>query len=174
MTYAEFVPKKNLENIIKYCKRNDISVYGHSCISDASDVLKVFEYGRDLGISFNYQKALPLRIGGESYEYDCFDKRVFSERCGQMSSFIYMPSYGVTHCCSSLFCKASEDVRHLLARQTIDDYIQSSFYKLMDEHTFGNLCKMCEIEESMLLPVHTHRCELCFMAISTIISRGML
>lgn len=172
--HAEFVPKENLENLVEYCKRNDVSVYGHACISDPSDILKIIEYGRELGISFNYQKALPLRSGGECYKYDCFDINVLAERCEQVSSFIYMPSYGITHCCSSLFCKGSESIRRLLAQQTINDYIQSSFYKLMNKYTFGDLCKMGEIEDAMLLPVHTHRCELCFIVISTVISRGML
>lgn len=45
---------------------------------------------------------------------------------------------------------------------------------MANKFIFCDFCKIDEIEEPMLLPVHTHRCELCFMVISNIISRGVL
>jgi hypothetical protein len=159
--HARSVQQSNLTNIIDYCKMNTISISGQCAISEPSDILKLYEYENVFGIPFNYQKVLPMKNGNIYYPYHCFEQEVLVKRCDQILSFTYMPSYGITHCCSSLFCKGSEKVRHSIADFKVLKFLKLPLYELSRKYTFGELLAQVNLNSDMLTADCSHPCELC-------------
>lgn len=159
--HATSVPQSNVTTVINFCKRNNISISGQCAISEPYDILKLYEYENVFGIPFNYQKALPMKNGNKYYRYNCFEQEVLTKRCDQTLSFTYMPSYGITHCCSSLFCKGSEKVRSSIADFEISKFLELPLYKLLRKCTFGELLAHGNLGSDILTADCSHPCELC-------------
>lgn len=170
--HAEVIPIENIKCLVNYCSRNNIGISGFAAISSPQDLSEIFEYEKLLSIKFNFQKTLPIGNAlkySTYYHHTYFEPEALSCRCPQLSSIVYIPSYGFTQCCSSLFHKNSENVRRKIARKDITTYIESSFCKMLNRHTMGDLLDISGLDRKSLPPECSLACELCNFVMPTII-----
>ncbi|HPM41372.1 MAG TPA: hypothetical protein PLY45_02940, partial [bacterium] len=103
------------------------------------------------------------------WPYKEFESEVLQTRCPQLSSFIYIPLYGFTHCCSSLFFRSPYELRKKLACPDIDLYLRTGFYRSMKRFSFGELSRMSGLDMAFE-PQDSFVCELCKKVVSGCIS----
>ncbi len=161
--HAERVTKKEIDNLINACDRLNVEVSGFASIAEPVDLCDVIDYEAAFGVRFKYQRVAP--VGGALREfigwpYKEFENEVLRAGCPQLSSFIYIPSYGFTHCCSSLFFRSPHEMRKKLADPDIGNYFKTNYYRLMTEFSFGELVQMSGRELSFQ-PQDSFACELC-------------
>jgi len=161
--HAKYVERETVERLVDCCRRMGISISGFACISDPEDLCDMIDNEVALGIPFKYQPV--VSVGGAlknnvAFKYSGFDKDVLDSRCPQTGSFIYIPKYGFTHCCSSLFFKSDEATRCRLADKNMSRFLESDFYLRITHSTFGEMAEAAGIKPT-LEPGDSLVCELC-------------
>lgn len=163
--HADFIPMKNIVHVKKYCHAHHISICGFAAIAKPDDFITIYNYEKIFNIEFNYQKVLPIGDANKNnayYKSGVYDDKLFNEKCPQLSNLVYLPGYGITHCCSSLLFKTPSMLRKKLAYKSINLLRKSRFFTLLSKYTFRELYKMAHIDISKVPLDCFLPCELCY------------
>lgn len=162
--HARFVSVAKINTLVKYCHQRGVDINGFATIATPLDIVAISEYEKKFGIKFYYQKVMPIGNAYKNntgYFYANLEKDVLRKKCPQISSLVYVPSYGVTHCCSSLLYKCSKAGRSKIINYDVEGHLESDFYKLMSNFNMKKLMKKAGIDVKLLTPSCSSICELC-------------
>ena len=169
--HERYVDNHSIKLLIESCRKLNIEVTGFASIASPHDLCDVLDYENDFGIPFKYQQVIPIGNALKKdirFPYKVFEVGVLDQVCPQSSSLIYIPSYGFTSCCSSLFFKSNKITRTLLANMNAELFLKSEFYRTVTSYTFGNLAARLD-DGSAFVPDDSCPCELCYKILPRII-----
>lgn len=169
--HADFIPIKNINNLIEYCRGRDILIEGYAAISSPEDFAEMLQCEANLGIKFFYQRVLPLGNALKNnvfYKYHSFEPETLEIKCPNPNSLIYVPSFGVTNCCSLLLLRNAH-VRKKITFPNIDSYLSSKYFDLINTSSMKDLLNKCNTATDDLPPIYSHCCEICYNTISKLL-----
>lgn len=159
--HSEFLPIQNVYNLYNACNEMGISFSITSVIQSPLDIVQVREL-KKIG-NFKIRIQLLCDIGEARkkalvFDYPVFDKSVFNKFCPGRNQISYLCGKGFSICCGNLlFNDAYPQVIH----KTVDEHLDSNFYKMMTSYNFGDLLKIFWVSKGNLLPRHSGECALC-------------
>jgi hypothetical protein len=169
--HAEFVEKRKISILLDVCR--DLGLQSKIvCAVETPMDLVFLNSLRSPGLAISIQQILPMgRAKKNGMEYRCasFDRGVLDKKCPNLGGMVFNCGSGFTVCCGPLasFADKSEYV-HV----TISEHLESVFYRILSEHTFGELAAVSGWDTDRLTPEHSVPCRICAALIPGIIEKA--
>lgn len=166
--HSEFVPAANVNNLYQACRMAGIRFSLMSAIQSPLDLafLNSLEMSK---VRISIQKVLPIGRAEKNnltYKYPEFEASVLNRKCPNLGGMVYNCGSGFTVCCG--FHASVSDKKDCVHR-TIAEHLRSKFYKLISEHTFGELMNLAGISSEKLTAKHSDPCTLCALVFQRLI-----
>ncbi len=140
--HAEFIDSKKLKLLIDYCKSKGMPTSMVARIETPIDILDIKSLEKLFNHKIKYQYVFPF--GRAKVNKIGFRDEVFTEKselesrcCPLIDKFIYIPQKGFTSCCGNLLAN-SEKYDHFVYMPSLGEYIESDFYKFLNQENFVN------------------------------------
>ncbi|MFH1727941.1 MAG: radical SAM protein [Pseudomonadota bacterium] len=162
--HARFINIDNVKNLVLYCNDKDINISLISTIASPEDLADNYKYEKEFDVEFEFQRTLPIGNAKKNhldYKYYSFESEVLNKKCPRLSYLVYLPSYGVTHCCSSLLHCGFSSMNNRIIKKNVKQYIKSRFFNLLNRYNFNELIAMLGIRPNELSADCSSICQLC-------------
>ncbi|MCT4642774.1 MAG: 4Fe-4S cluster-binding domain-containing protein [Bacteriovoracaceae bacterium] len=151
-----------INNVKSYAEINGIKLVISFCISNPTDLLKAKMILKDVDLPIIYQKVDSVgraKSNDIGYRYPTFEKEVLEKTCPNIECISYIPQKGFSICCGNIIF--NDDEGHSVAHKSVENHLESSFYKRLKEKTFSEILKEENIDPKTL-PAHlSSACGLC-------------
>ncbi len=171
--HGSSIDSKTPQLLKSYCNAKGIRFLLSVCVSEAKDLEFAADAKDKYGCDVIFQKIEAsgrAKQTGVQFKYRIFENKVLDQKCPNSGTVSFTPGKGFSNCCSNLI------FNHKLAgvaSDTIDELVESRFFKESTELTFGARLKELGLSEAALEPMHSAPCTLCeFIELKKIPTKG--
>ncbi|USN46709.1 MAG: radical SAM protein [Pseudobdellovibrionaceae bacterium] len=151
----------SLVNIKNYCLGKAIGLNVSMSISDMKQIAEAKQIMNDIDLPIQFQKVIKSGRALDNnlaFKYFSFDTEILSKKCPSEGRISFLPGNGFSTCCSSLvFNHKDNDYTH----NTLEEHLNSEFYKDQSSKTFGELIRKFNIENYDNVPGNSLECGIC-------------
>jgi len=159
--HKKFLKEKNIGSLYKACKSYGLEFGVLMAIQSPMDLVLVPQLRKFGDFPIGVQKVLPTGFAlrsGVALNHPAFDAGVLRKRCETAGRISYICGEGFSLCCSSLILNGKTNG---YVHQTLEEHLDSRFYKLMSSRSFGDLLKLAGMRKDSLTPEDSVPCNLC-------------
>jgi len=159
--HRQFLPFQNIGILYRVCKELNLTFSVIMAIQSPMDMVLVKQLRQIGKFQVKIINTLPMGSAKKNdtyYSYLGFNDGVLSGYCPRKNKISYWCGQGFSICCSLL--TEGDDWRKY-AHPTLEEHINSSFYKLLTKYNFRQLFKKLKVSTKGLLPEHSSPCVLC-------------
>jgi MoaA/NifB/PqqE/SkfB family radical SAM enzyme len=163
--HVKFWKTNQAVNLSRYCKENNIDFTISISLSTPMDLIVLSSYLDQINCNLIHSKVNSCGRAKETssaFKYSYFEKEVLEKKCPALDQITYICGKGFSNCCSKLiFDNKKDSLIHSVYSNSIEQYLNSSFYKLLNQHSFGELLSKSSKNEKNLKNEHSSVCNLC-------------
>lgn len=159
--HEEYIPKSNIDNLITYCKNNNINVRGSITLATPFDlkycnIFKKHKVRYKVGKLSYVGEAINLK--NKYYNEKINQKNVSNKKCTMIKGLQYIPQRGFTFCCSNLlFGKNYEKFENIVYFEDIEKLHNSNIYKTLKRLSFKKMYENLKYKSNLF----TSYCDIC-------------
>lgn len=151
---------ENVKIIQRYCKEKKLNFNISSCVSNFSELLELKKVSEEIDAEITFQKVEAsgrASLTEVAFSYPSFENEVLEKKCPALDQVSYICGKGFSTCCSNLIFnndfKCFDD--------SLDDYLNSTFYKNLKNNNFRELANIYNVELSNLTSEFSSPCKFC-------------
>lgn len=159
--HTETPPADRIRALKGWCDARGVGFSVSVCIGSPEDIVAAADLHTATGAEVTYSRveacgrAADLNI---SFPYASFEPRVLDRYCPNRGTLTYIVGRGFSVCCANL---AFNGERPGFVHTTLDEHLESGFYKEMSSRTLGQMLAERGQEGNVPRPEWSSACSLC-------------